>query len=963
MAIPSQVSELIQRYNDNRNSYRSEHYNEAQVRQEFLNPFFAALGWDVDNTQGFAEAYKDVVHEDSIKIGGVSKAPDYSFRVGGTRKFFLEAKKPSVYLKLDKSAAFQLRRYAWSAKLPLSILTNFAEFAVYDCRLTPEKDDPASKGRLFYFTAPDYAEKWDEITDIFSKIAVLKGSFDRYAESSKGKRGTAEVDAAFLTDIENWRGLLARNLALRNPELSQRQLNFAVQRTIDRIVFLRICEDRGIEPYGRLQALLNGKNAYPRLCEMLHEADDRYNSGLFHFGREKGREEEPDDLTLRLHIDDKTLHDILRGLYYPDSPYVFSVVPADILGQVYEQFLGKVIRLTDGHRAVIEDKPEVKKAGGVYYTPTYIVDYIVTHTVGKLLASKTPTEAAALKILDPACGSGSFLIGAYQHLLDWHRDWYVADGAEKWSKGSKAVLYAGPGGVWRLTTGERKRILLNNIYGVDIDDQAVEVTKLSLLLKVLEGENAETVASNLKLFKERALPDLGDNIKCGNSLIGPDFYNDPKMAALDTETQVRINAFDWQTEFAAIMKKGGFDAVIGNPPYGIVFNENLKPYLENTWRGFTRNNDNYAAFVQRGMSLLKPRGLFGFIVPNTYLLGPYFDELKSSILRDAKVSTIVDFGLLQIFPKPNVFTSLLFLERVTDVPQDMSAEYVRVLNLDDFFLPLTAVPLGMLELKSLRWQPANALNDRVLRADYTLNDFAWVKDVGLNYWTQGRGKMRGGSIADRVLYAGVKQNPDDRAFIKGRDINRYRIDKLSHWLRHDYQTMLDPKVDTMRFSLEYLEPDKLVYRQTSDRITATLDTSSILTDKTAHVVVLKDNRPSNISLHYLLGLMNSKLITHLYRHLAQEEGRTFAQVKVFRVKMLPIHSINFEDPTEKARHDKMVSLVERMLTLNKDLPGKMRQEKTVMQRQIEATDKQIDALVYELYGLTEDEIKIVEGQG
>jgi type I restriction-modification system DNA methylase subunit len=187
---------------------------------------------------------------------------------------------------------------------------------------------------------------------------------------------------------------------------------------------------------------------------------------------------------------------ILKRLYYPDSPYEFSVLPADILGQVYEQFLGKVIRLTAGHRAVVEDKPEVKKAGGVYYTPTYIVDYIVKHTVGRLLEGKTPKQAASLRILDPACGSGSFLIGAFQYLLDWHRDWYVADAPGSAKKHAKA-LYQGRGGEWCLTTAEKKRILLKSIYGVDIDAQAVETTKLSLLLKVLEGETYSRVVDVL----------------------------------------------------------------------------------------------------------------------------------------------------------------------------------------------------------------------------------------------------------------------------------------------------------------------------------------------------------------------------------------------------------------------------------------------------------------------------------
>ncbi|MEX0716518.1 MAG: DNA methyltransferase, partial [Planctomycetaceae bacterium] len=578
MPAPAEIVQLVERFELHRDSYQSAAYNETQLRREFVDPFFKALGWDIDNEQGYAEAYKDVVHEDGLKIGGTTKAPDYSFRIGGTRKFFVETKKPSVNVRDDVSPAFQLRRYAWTAKLPLSILTDFEEFAVYDC-LThkPDKNDKASTGRILYLRHTDYVERWDELCEIFSPEAIRKGSFDKYAAAHRKKRGTAEVDDEFLKEIESWRVTLARNLALRNSALEQRELNFAVQRIIDRIVFLRICEDRGIEPAAQLQALVNGPRIYSRLCQIFERADERYNSGLFHFHHEPGRSEAPDEFTLSLAIDDKPLQEIIRGLYYPDSPYEFSVFPADILGQVYEQFLGSVIRLTKGHQAKVEQKPEVRKAGGVYYTPTYIVEYIVEQTVGKLLEGKDPREiggltkewkpskakgARPLAVLDPACGSGSFLIGAYQKLLDWHRDWYVADGPPKHA----TRIHKTQRGNWRLTNDERKRILLSHIYGVDLDPQAVEVTKLSLLLKVLEGENAETVNRQLR-FRTRALPDLGHNIKCGNSLIGPDFFNGQQQSLFDEDDLLRINAFDWQAEFQQIMRTGGFDAVIGNPPY------------------------------------------------------------------------------------------------------------------------------------------------------------------------------------------------------------------------------------------------------------------------------------------------------------------------------------------------------------------------------------------------------------
>ena len=424
----------------------------------------------------------------------------------------------------------------------LSILTDFEEFAVYDCQSRPKASDKADAGRIMFLTYRDYLDRWDEIANIFSPEAINKGSFDKFITTTKGKRGTSTVDIEFLNEIEEWRKLLAKYIARDNKDLSREEINFAVQRTIDRILFLRMCEDRAIENYGQLQMLIGGDRIYPRLCEVFERADEKYNSGLFHFRPEKDRAETPDELTLNLKIDDMPLRWILGSLYYPKSPYEFSVLSAEILGNVYEQFLGKVITLSQAHTIKIEEKPEVKKAGGVYYTPSYIVDYIVKNTVGKLCENKTPKEIAKLKILDPACGSGSFLLGAYTYLLDFHRDWYVDNDPAKFTR----QIYQGKGGQWLLTIAEKKKILLNNIYGVDIDSQAVEVTKLSLLLKVLEGENLET----LKLIHERALPDLGNNIKCGNSLIAPDFYDNQTESFTD-EQRMKINAFDWQKEFAA----------------------------------------------------------------------------------------------------------------------------------------------------------------------------------------------------------------------------------------------------------------------------------------------------------------------------------------------------------------------------------------------------------------------------
>ena len=559
--------------------------------------------------------------EDSLDVEGHQKAPDYSFRVGTLPKYYTEAKKCGINISTDPTPAYQLRRYGWSAKVVLSILTDFEEFSIYDCTKRPNPKDKASYSRLTYYHFEQYPDCWREIWDIFSREAVWSGAFDRHSVS-KRKRGTSEVDTEFLKEIEGWRDTLARNIALRNKDLSSDDLNAAVQRTIDRIVFLRMAEDRGIEPYEQLLKLCERPDIYKRfMSDLCNRADEKYNSGLFHFQKEKSIPEAPDQITPRLKVDDKTLKPILENLYFSHgSPYHFGVLPVEILGTVYERFLGKVIRLTAGHQAKIEEKPEVRKAGGVYYTPSYIVEYIVNNTVGKQVEGKSPTQLAGSKnkepfrVLDMACGSGSFLLGAYKYLLDHYLKWYIAHNP---SRHKKAVYKTARNGQWNLTIQEKKRILTTHIFGVDIDRQAVEVSKLSLLLKVLEGETDQTIGQQIQLFHERALPNLTENIKCGNSLIGPDYFTGKLI--VDPDEMQRINPFDWKQGFPDAMKTGGFDCIIGNPPYGANFNATSKTYIREKYESYKYKYDSYIYFTEQAIKLVKNGGHLSYITPELWL--------------------------------------------------------------------------------------------------------------------------------------------------------------------------------------------------------------------------------------------------------------------------------------------------------------------------------------------------------
>ena len=1000
MSIPDKIIKLIKTFDYNLEMYKKGSYNETQVRLEFINPFFEELGWDITNKQGHAEAYKEVIHEDGIKVGGVTKAPDYCFRIGGTRKFFLEAKKPAVNIKKDIHPAYQLRRYGWSAKLPLSILTDFEEFAVYDCRVKPAKTDKVSHSRILYMKYTDYIERWDELVNIFSPKAILKGSFDKYVKLKKTKKGTAEVDKAFLQEIERWRELLSRNIALRNPDLTQRELNFAVQQTIDRIVFLRICEDRGIEDYGRLMALKNGNNVYKRLFQLFRKADDKYNSGLFHFKKEKTRDNF-DNLTPSLAIDDETLKDIFKNLYYPDSPYEFSVLPADILGQVYEQFLGKIIRLTPKHQAKIEEKPEVRKAGGVYYTPTYIVDYIVKNTVGKLLEGKKPGPRGGvsnLRILDPACGSGSFLIGAYQFLLDWHRDQYVNDGTEKWAKGKTPRLYQSHKGEWRLTTDERKRILLNNIYGVDIDHQAVEVTKLSLLLKVLEGEDEQSIGRQMTLFQERVLPDLSNNIKCGNSLIGPDFYENRQMSLLDDEEMYRVNAFNWNAEFPEIIKNGGFDAVIGNPPY--VRQEMLgdsKPYLQNHYSVYQGTADLYVYFIEKSISLLQSGGLFSFIVANKWMRANYGKPLRKW-MKQQHIVEIADFGDLPVFQQATTYPCILVVKKSAS-SKTFKVSQIKNLhfpNLCDYINQIS-YEVNQTSLDVSGWslvdKKTQELIDKLVKTGVPLAEYVEKKvyygiKTGLN-----EAFVINTFIRDKLIAEDPKSEELIKPFLLGKETKRYQSPSISHylilipkcwtnkqmkvekdawkWLKNNYPAItsyLEPfaekaqkRYDKGEYwwelrACEYydeFEKPKIIYPNICKRPEFTFDANGLYTNQKCFIISVDDR--------YLLGILNSSVTFFLFTSILPKLRGDFYEPSYVYFKRFPICTINFSKSSEKKLHDQMVNLVNQMLGLNKKLSeAKTPQAKDMLQRQIEATDKQIDQLVYKLYDLTDEEIKIVE---
>lgn len=628
-AAPRSVLELVQNYRQNSTFFGRAEYKEARVRGEFIDPLFKALGWDVDNKAG--SYYPDVIREDTLRdVQGIT-APDYAFMVGPARKFFIEAKRPHTDIERDRDSAYQLRQYAWSAKLPLSVLTNFRTLAIYDTRVKPTVKDDASVARLLILSYEEFEQRWSELADLLSREAVWRGSIDRFA-SSKTRAATRPVDDDFLAELERWRLELAKDVS-RNNHLTDRQLRIAVQLLIDRILFMRISEARGMEDRYTLEALVSGQHAYQRLCEYFKLAEVRFNSDLFATSS---------DVPMNsLVIRDEVLKGILRRLYPPVSDYAFGALPVEILGHAYERFLGRRIIQKSNGRLVIEQKPEIRKRSGVYYTPDPVVRFMVREAMGGVW-NRQSSPPDTFRVLDPACGSGSFLLAAYQFLLDWYLYYYVQRQATNPKDVSERIYPQTSGDDlfgnmdvrgWRLTTKERKRILVDHIFGVDIDPQAVEVSKLSLLLKCLEGETSDTLNRQIGLFRERALPELDHNIRCGNSLVEPDYFRGEQLSLINEERYYSVNPFDWQRGFPQPMATGGFDLVIGNPPYVLLERDNVTTYLRAKYRYQEGKPDLYRFFIERALQLTRPSGRFAFIVPLSVSSIPAAAQLRSLLLK------------------------------------------------------------------------------------------------------------------------------------------------------------------------------------------------------------------------------------------------------------------------------------------------------------------------------------------
>jgi len=899
---------------------------EQNTKTTFILPLFKALGWDVNNEKNI-----EVVSEERVLKGAV----DYAFRISGQNKFFVEAKPIGSELK---SHAKQAIEYGVNSGNAWVVLTSFESIIIFNCEWK-EKDwwKNALFGQLDY---KDYLNNFDMLW-LLSKESTISGGLDEWATRVGKKVPRTPIDKELLSKFLEWRLKLSKDLS---KKYSTEEIDELVQRLLTRLLFIKNCEDRDFESNYRLSSALEAYKVHKKgLLKMLRRIFDYYesiyDSGIF----EKGEVDE-------ISFDEDLLSEILNGLHFtPDGlRYNFNVIPADVMGNLYEQYLGHILKKTP-QRAKLNDGRAYRKEQGIYYTPAYIVDYIVRNTLGELLKGKK-VDASKIKVLDPACGSGSFLVKAFDVLNEHY---------------AKDKMYG-----QKTLTGysTKERILKDNIFGVDLDKQAAEIAQLNLLLRIAE--------------KGQKLPLLQQNVKIGNSLI-----DDEKIAG--------NKAFKWEEQFKDIIKEGGFDVVIGNPPY---FNIRTNLHLQNFCRGrypeiFNGQNDVLFYFVLIGLNLLKEGGKLGFIVSRYFLESDSAKRFREFILNNSEIIEIIDFGNNQVFEGANVLTALLILRKtkkpknnkiiITKFKDDQRPQLIS--ELDKEANGLEQIKINQNELTTEIWTFYNPEIAKVIRKiEIDCINLGQIAKTGAGI----QSGLNDVFVVNKETIEKYKiENAVLRNYIKTRDIKPYRIINRNLFvIRLTNEDNINKFPNTKKYLLEHenalknrYESKKNICKWYSFAVARNLDIfdsnkEKIITpiystsnkfcfdsgQKSENYLTLSDTAVIQVKTNYptkaILGILNSKMMNFYYKKTRKLKREGYYEYLSKTLETLPIK------PITESQQQLLIKVVDKMIILNKNLNefgDRITDGRAKLEEEIKKISTEIDELVYKIYCITEQEKKII----
>jgi len=906
--LRTEIQKLIERFERVKvqNKYKS--YNEENTKKDFIIPLFRALGWNVEDSE-------EVKAEEKVS----KKRVDYAFRINGVVKFYLEAKSLREFISEPKYAK-QAIEYAWNKSIPWAILCNFEGIRVFNADWKWDDKQPM-RNQFLDLRYTEYLGSCFKYLTWLSRESFEQGFLDKQATTFSKKVKKLPIDKQLLADFTDYRKLLSKDIFKNNSkmDLSQDNLDEVVQRILDRIIFVRTCEDKEIESEKleseiRMHGDKEGQ-LYKELHKKFREYDDGYNSKLFR-----------EHLCEKVVISNDVLKEVISGTYrskHLDIQYDFSAIGADVLGNIYEQYLGHILKKTS-QRAKLTNGTVHRKEQGIYYTPTYIVDFIVKNTIGEKL-KQHKIKVDELKILDPACGSGSFLLKAFDIICEHE--------IKKEGKNLQAHFEDVSSG--KLL--KRKTELLKNcIFGVDLDAQAVEITQLNFLLRLVE--------------RRQRLPTLQENIKCGNSLI-----DDPITAP--------NKAFKWKEQFEQIMGGGGFDIIIGNPPWvftrGEHFSDLEKQYFDNylykkniiqSKKGKNIQSGKlnlYSLFVIRSIDLMKNGAIFGFIIPNNILRTTTYDIVRKYILDSCKIISVVDLST-GVFEGVTASSIILIFKKENNKKKRDENEITVISEITN----LTNGQFKKHTMKQKYYYDNPSYTFNILSTSGTMKiSEKIVKNTdkfgsACKYIIEGIVGSRERDVTDKKFNALYKP------FLVGKDIGRYKINYKGKWICYDRDRLHRARPEEVFLS------NKIMIQRISGGTTplvGALDEGVYYTFASINNVVLKDDSKYNIK--YILALINSKLLNWYYSTNFSNKSELTVNVSKTFLEQLPIKNI------PETQQCSLVKIVDKIISLNKrliEIGDKQTDERATIVEEIKKIDIQIDELVYKLYGLTKEEIAIVE---
>lgn len=896
------IQKLIAKYEAVKASGKLGKYTEEETKRGFIEPLFAALGWD------FLER-SEVTLEEQISGDRV----DYGFYRNGRIKFYLEAKPLKADLHKE-IYAHQAIKYSWNKGVTWAVLSDFESLIVFNA-MSAEKT--LGGKRFFEIPYSEYISRFDQLW-LLSKAAFEADLLDAEARKVGKKLQKVSVTDQLSKDLNECRQQLTHSFRISNEKVDEHLIDEGVQKLLNRLIFIRVAEDRKVEPPTLIPLIhqweAGGRKGTPfaAMVEKFRELDKVYNSSVF----EEHAFEKWDEL-------DGATQKVIDILYGKKGyvEYDFSAIPADVLGAVYENYLGYKLQQSEKKKNLFGADLELskdsrkRKEQGIYYTPTFIVDYIVKNALGPVLDRCTSVgDLQKIKVLDPACGSGSFLIRAMDEIAKKYEEF-----------GAK------------IDANIKIQILTRNIYGVDLDEQAVEIARLNLLLNTFDAQTK--------------LPTLDSNIKNGNSLISG---TDEELEKYFGKNFRDKKPFNWHDEFPEVFSQGGFDCIIGNPPYvfarGQNFDKAEKKYYYSQFKQQYQINT-FSLFIEQGIKLLKNDGHFGYIIPNNWLTINSFSYLREYLLKnfaDLKIINAVE----SVF-KASVDTCLLLFSKSkpTNVElgelKDGLISYLHKHQPKEFF-----DNDYILKIAPEDEHESSGSFKYIFEKCISLGGIARVS-TGLKAYQVGKGRpvQTEDGKKDRKFHSDKPIDKTYSRYLDGRDVKRYEVKWSGEYLSYG-DWLAEP-----RKSVPF-EGKRILVRQIPSPyphcVNGVLISEKYLNDINSMIIF---EPSSEYDLRYILGVINSKLLSYWFvKTFDKFQRKIFPQFKVNELAHFPIY------PTNRAQQKSIILLVEKMLLLSEKIKNNVENSDDwkKLKSEIKKIDKKIDEEVYRLYSLSEDEIKIIE---